>query len=95
MTPPGDAPTALEKMLDARNKRLARGKQYRSLMYWSGRAMEAPLAVVVGLVMGVCVDRYFPTAPYGMWVGLFFGIATAVRFAYRLVQSYKREFPDD
>lgn len=83
---------SLEKHIENKARREAFGAEYRKYMRWTGKALEVPLAVVVGVCLGVGTEHFFPSiTPWGMFVGLFFGIATAVRFAYRLKRSYERE----
>lgn len=82
----------LERFLEKRRKNHERGAQYRSYLRWSGKALEAPVSVVVGLMLGRLLEGQFPdVAPWGTWGGLLFGLAAAVRALYRLVKSYQRE----
>lgn len=45
---------------------------------------EVGLAIVAGALLGYLFDRNFDSAPWGMLVGLGFGIATAIRTLYRI-----------
>lgn len=91
MTQPADE-RVLERFLEKRRQKHERGQQYRSYLTWSGRALEAPVSVVVGLVLGRVLEGYVPAvAPWGTWAGLGFGLAAAVRALYRLVKVYQRE----
>lgn len=85
----------LERVLARRQQRQERGSVYRSYLRWSGKALEAPLSVVVGLGLGMLLERKLGFAPWGTWGGLFFGVAAAVRALYRIVKEYQREHPDD
>lgn len=85
----------LERFLEHRRQRDAAGTLYRSYLRWSGRALEIPLSVVVGLGLGILVERRFGVAPFGTWAGLSFGTAAAIRAMLRLVRAYHRENPDD
>jgi F0F1-type ATP synthase assembly protein I len=80
----------IEKLLEKRRARNEKGREYRAMMHWAGRAMEVPLSIVVGVALGVVLDRNFGIAPYGIGFGIFIGIATAVRFAYRLNRDYQK-----
>ncbi|MCC7072000.1 MAG: AtpZ/AtpI family protein [Deltaproteobacteria bacterium] len=91
MTRPADE-RVLERFLEKRRRQHERGQQYRSYLTWSGRALEAPVSVVVGLLLGRLLDGSVPAiAPWGTWAGLGFGLAAAVRALYRLVKAYQRE----
>lgn len=82
----------LERFLEKRRKNREHGAQYRSYLKWSGRALEAPVSVVVGLLLGRLLDSQVPAlAPWGTFAGLGFGVAAAVRALYRIVKAYQRE----
>lgn len=82
----------LERFLEKRRKNHERGDQYRSYLKWSGKALEVPVSVVVGLLLGRLLEGRLPEiAPYGTWAGLFFGTVAAGRALYRIVKSYQRE----
>lgn len=85
----------LERFLEARRARQERGTLYRTYLRWSGKALEAPLSIVVGLGLGMILERRLGFAPWGTWGGLFFGTAAAVRALYRIVKQYQRENPDE
>lgn len=92
----GDADEkVLERFLERRRQRDEAGAMYRAYLRWSGRALEIPLSVVVGLGLGIVLERRFDVAPWGTRVGLAFGAAAAVRAIVRLVRAYRREHPDD
>lgn len=88
----------LERFLEQRAAKNAaraeKGDQYRTYLRWSGKALEIPLSVIVGLLLGMWLERKFEFAPWGTWGGLFFGCAAAVRSIYRLIKVYQRENPD-
>ena len=73
-----------------RQEVLERQRQYRTYMRMSARALEIPLAVLVGLGLGMYLDRTFETAPWGKWLGLGFGVVTSCRYIYRLIQDQKK-----
>jgi F0F1-type ATP synthase assembly protein I len=93
MTSPEDQ--IIERFQAKRRKRLERGEQYRTYMRWSGRALEVPVSVVVGLLLGRFIGHTFNVEPWGTWLGLFFGVAAAVRALYRITVAYQKEHPDD
>lgn len=84
----------LQRHIDKKLAREKFGSDYRWYMLWMGRAMEAPLSLVVGLALGVLVDRLFDVYPWGSAFGAFLGLCTAIRFAYRLVKQYRAQ-PDE
>ena len=81
----------LQRHIDKKKAREAWGAEYRQYMRWTGRALEVPLSVVVGLGLGLVSEHYFAIKPWGSAVGFVFGVAAAVRFAYRLYQDYTRD----
>jgi F0F1-type ATP synthase assembly protein I len=89
----------LERFLEKRAAKQAardeKGQQYRTYLRWSGKALEIPLSVVVGLLLGMYLEKQFDFAPWGTWGGLFFGVSAAVRAMYRLIKVYQRENPDE
>jgi F0F1-type ATP synthase assembly protein I len=99
MNKPAAEERVLERFLEKRAAKQAerdeKGQQYRTYLRWSGKALEIPLSVVVGLLLGMYLERKFGFAPWGTWGGLFFGVAAAVRAMYRLIKVYQRENPDD
>lgn len=57
--------------------------------------MEIGLSIVVGVFAGRWMDSYFDIAPYGTWLGLFFGVAAAAKVVIQLVKSYQEEHGGD
>ena len=85
----------LEKHRAKKNQRLEKGAQYREYLRWSGKALEVPLSVVVGLLLGKFLGTKFGFEPWGTWGGIFFGTLAAIRAMYRITVAYKKEHPDD
>ncbi len=85
----------LEKRAAKQAERDEKGQQYRTYLRWSGKALEIPISVVVGLLLGMYLEKQFDFAPWGTWGGLFFGVSAAVRAMYRLIKVYQRENPDE
>lgn len=46
---------------------------------------------IVGWYIGSWLDKYFGTAPYGMYILLVLGIIGGVRECYRIAAKYKDE----
>jgi hypothetical protein len=85
----------IDRYLEKKRARQEKGAQYRTYMRWSGKALEAPVSVVVGLLLGRWIGQWLDVEPYGTWIGLFFGVVTAIRALYRITVAYKKEHPDD
>lgn len=94
MTGPAEE-RVLERFLAAREaKRAARaekGAAYRTFLVWSGRALEIPLSVMVGMLLGRWIGGYFAHAGAGTLIGTIFGVAAAVRAVVRIVRIVQRE----
>jgi F0F1-type ATP synthase assembly protein I len=70
-----------EVVKDGRDKRnAARGHLY---------ALEIPASVIVGVVLGVAIDKQFGTAPWGFVGGLLAGLGAAVRAIVRIIAWQK------
>lgn len=48
-------------------------------------ALEIPVSVIVGAVLGKLVDDHFPVAPWGITIGLLAGLGAAGRAIYRVI----------
>ncbi len=81
----------MEQRRSAREKGRARGREMRKYMRTSASAYEIGLSVVVGMVMGLFVDKWLGTAPWGfLWFSLA-GVLNVVRTVYGLVQKTKAD----
>jgi F0F1-type ATP synthase assembly protein I len=101
VTPASKAPAeekVLERFLHARDakkkERDEQGAQYRQYLKWSGRALEIPVSVVVGLLLGRWLGGVLGYKDYGTAIGLLFGVATAIRAMVRLARAYQKEEGD-
>jgi F0F1-type ATP synthase assembly protein I len=54
-------------------------------------ALEIPMSVIVGVVLGNAVDERFHVAPIGITVGLLAGVGAAVNAIARIIAWQKRE----
>lgn len=82
---------ALQAILRRRARRLETGEQYRTYLRWMGRGLEAPVSVVVGLGLGRLIGGALGHGDAGTWIGLFFGVVTAIRALVRLTRAYQLE----
>ena len=76
--------SVLQDRLDRRREFEDRAREWKTMTKESVYGAEVGLAIVAGALLGYLFDRNFETAPWGMLVGLGFGIATAVRTLYRI-----------
>jgi F0F1-type ATP synthase assembly protein I len=65
---------------DERNRH--RRQAGRAHMY----ALEIPVSVIVGAVLGKLLDDHFHIAPWGITIGLLAGLGAAGRAIYRIIQ---------
>jgi hypothetical protein len=69
----------LERFLEKRAAKQAardeKGAQYRTYLRWSGKALEIPISVVVGLLLGMYLEKRFGFAP-GAWAACLHCAAT-------------------
>ncbi len=93
--PPATDERILQSYLQQRQQRQDTGMQYRTYMRWSGRALEIPVSVVVGLFLGRYIGGHLGHRDVGAALGIAFGVATAVRAVVRLVRAYQHEEADD
>lgn len=86
----------LERRAAQQQSRLEKGAERRLMLRWSGKALEIPVSVVVGLFLGMGLEHLLPSIkPWGTWGGLFFGIAAAVRVMVRMARQYQKENPEE
>jgi F0F1-type ATP synthase assembly protein I len=83
--------STLERILTRKRERHERGEQYRTYLRWMGRGLEIPVSVIVGLLLGRVIGDFVGFKAEGTWIGLFFGIVTAVRSMVRITRAYQRE----
>jgi len=63
----------------------------KDLISYSSLGIEMGLCVVIGLVMGHYLDKYFATYPYCTFIFMFFGIIAAFRAVYSAYKKLKRD----
>ncbi|UCG38503.1 MAG: AtpZ/AtpI family protein [bacterium] len=66
---------------------MSRSQFLRDLLKFSTLGLEMGAAVVIGLLMGVYLDRQFGTRPWLTMVFLGFGFAAAARAVIRAVKA--------
>jgi F0F1-type ATP synthase assembly protein I len=65
----------------------------KSMMAVQVSALEIPVFVVMGLLLGLWVDGQFDTDPWGKSVGLLVGVGGAVRTIRRLILQQRHDDP--
>ncbi len=63
----------------------------KTLLSYSSLGIEMGLCVVIGLVIGHYLDKYFTTYPYLTFIFMVFGIIAAFRAVYSAYKRLKRE----
>ncbi len=63
----------------------------RTLLGYSSLGIEMGLCVVIGLLIGHYLDKYFTTYPYLTVIFMIFGIIAAFRAVYSAYKRLKRE----
>ncbi|WP_319792468.1 AtpZ/AtpI family protein [Desulfatibacillum aliphaticivorans] len=65
-------------------------KFIREMSYFSSLGLSVALAIVIGLGLGVYLDRRFDTHPWLTFIGLGFGIAAGYRNIWLAHQKSQR-----
>jgi ATP synthase protein I len=68
-----------------------RKELFRLISRFATIGLEMGFSVVIGLLMGIYLDRYLGTEPWLTIVFLLFGIAAAFRAMIRVVKESQRE----
>lgn len=64
---------------------------FRVMTRFSTVGIEMGLSVVIGLLMGIYLDRYLKTEPWMTIIFLLFGVAAAFRVMVRVARESSRE----
>ena len=64
---------------------------YRTLLNYSALGLEMGFSVVIGIVAGFYLDKYFNTYPYLTFVFMVFGMVAAFRTVYRAYKKLKKD----
>jgi ATP synthase protein I len=62
---------------------------WQDLFFLTALPLEMLFAVVIGAVLGYCLDRRFQTQPWLLLLFMFFGIAAAARALWRDIRNYQ------
>ena len=66
---------------------MSRSKFYTDLLKYSTLGLEMGAAVVIGLLIGVYIDRHFQSEPWFTLIFLGFGFAAAGRAVARVIRA--------
>jgi ATP synthase protein I len=61
------------------------------LLQYSSHGLEMGICVVIGILMGYFLDKYFHTSPYLTIIFMLFGVAAAVKTAIRLIKQVEKD----
>ncbi len=61
------------------------------LLQYSSHGLEMGICVVIGIVIGYFLDKYFHTSPYLTIIFMLFGVAAAVKTAIRLIKQVEKD----
>lgn len=68
-----------------------RKELFRLVSKFSTIGLEMGFSVVIGLLIGIHLDRYFKTEPWMTIVFLLFGVAAAFRVIIRVAKESRQE----
>jgi len=68
-----------------------RKELFRLMSKFSAVGLEMGFSVIIGLLMGIFLDKYFKTEPWLTILFLFFGLAAAFRVILRVAKEGKQE----
>jgi F0F1-type ATP synthase assembly protein I len=64
---------------------------YSNYLKYSGLGMEMALSVVLPLLLGIYLDKQFETAPWGLLLGLLFGLTGLGLNLYKVILQMNRQ----
>ena len=94
MTDDKDQLTVLEKRAAAQKWREEKADQYRKALRSSVLGLEIMVFILVGGGIGYYIDKNYETAPWGFWIGGFFGISGAIKTMVIMVREYNKAHGD-
>lgn len=89
--------TPLERRLRVQREVAEKAEQYRLYLRTSAAGLEFGLAIAVGALLGYFADRWLETGPWGLFIGLGFGLAASIRTLYHVTRKSMAddETPDE
>ena len=60
-------------------------------LQYSSLGLEMGICVVIGILMGYFLDKYFHTSPYLTIIFMLFGVAAAVKAGIRLIRKVEKD----
>ena len=86
--------TVLEKRAAAQKWREEKAAHYRKALRSSVLGLEIVFFILVGGGVGYYIDSLQGTAPWGFWIGSFFGVAGAIKTMVVIVREYNKADAD-
>ncbi len=65
-------------------------KSIKDLAFFSSIGMAMALSIAIGAGLGYFIDEKFGTKPWGLYIGLGFGIAAAFKNLFYMYQRAKK-----
>ena len=90
MTESENQQSVLEKRAAAQQWREEKGRQYRKALRSSVLGLEIVVFVLIGGGIGYYLDNNYGTAPWGFWIGSFFGVSGAIKTMVVMIREYNR-----
>ncbi len=66
---------------------------YKDYLKASTLGLEVGLSIIAGGALGYITELYFKISPWGLIIGVCFGLAAAIRTLYRFSKKYLKENP--
>ena len=82
--------TVLEKRAAAQKWREQKAEQYRKALRSSVLGLEIVVFILVGGAIGYYIDKNHGTAPWGFWIGGFFGVCGAIKTMVVMIREYNK-----
>ena len=86
--------TVLEKRAAAQQWREEKAVQYRRALRSSVMGLEIMIFILMGGGIGYYIDKTYDTAPWGFWIGGFFGVSGAIKTMVVMVREYHKAHGD-
>jgi F0F1-type ATP synthase assembly protein I len=65
-------------------------KYFSKMLDFSALGLEMGACVIIGTYLGMFVDKKFDTEPWGISIGIFFGLGAMVSSLFKAVKRVKK-----